>query len=350
MPVTSVAQQKLMGIVHGLQKGTVDPKKVSAKAKDTASRMKPSAATEFASTKHKGLPKKKNKVKEQILTEDIHSLYLAAILVTQAAMLSGGLAMLAGKHIDSKGVFPNIDDVKRWWKNRKDDKPVKSIIAKIKSDPEMIEFFKMSQTQQRGKFKKLVASKLSGEELQYLNRINKTDLQENRWVALKNEDSSPIAKVNKVKEQLMQGHLGQVYAVKKPYSGCELSSLVTPIDPLVGMGAGHEVVADQFHGVFADKDQADKVANELYEEHLQHESLIEEKKGTAVEKIKKAIDKLEKKRKEHVNLAKEDPKSASQHKGHIANLTTKIDDLMTKMERVEKSKKVLDGDTEKKNK
>lgn len=153
-------------------------------------------------------------IDEAILTEDIDSLYLAAILVAQAAMLGGNLAMLAGKHIDSKGVFPNIDDVKRWWKNRKDDKAVKSIIAKIKSDPEMIEFFKMSQTQQRGKFRKLVASKLSGEELQYLNRINKTDLQknelaENRWLALKKDETrSPEQKINlgvrEIKNQLAE--------------------------------------------------------------------------------------------------------------------------------------------------
>ena len=82
-------------------------------------------------------------------------------------------------------------------KDRKDDKAVKSIIAKIKSDPEMIEFFKLSQNQQKGKFRKLIATKLSGDEIQYLNRINKSDLQENRWVALKNEDSTPTQKIGR---------------------------------------------------------------------------------------------------------------------------------------------------------
>jgi hypothetical protein len=38
-------------------------------------------------------------------------------------------------------------------------------------------------------------------------------------------------------------------------------------------------------------------------------------------------------------MAKEDPKNASQHKDKIAMLATKIDDLMSKLEKVERSKK-----------
>jgi uncharacterized protein (UPF0335 family) len=205
MPATSQAQQKFMGIVHGLQKGKVKPSDVSGKAQDVAKHIAPSDATAFASTKHKGLPKKK-----------------------------------------------------------------------------------------------------------------------------------------KVKEQLMQGQLGQIYAVKKPYAGCELSSLVQPVDPLVGLGPDHEVVPDKFHGVFSDEESAQSAANELYEAHLEHENLVEDKKGKAVDGLKKAIDRLEKKRKEHVDLVKEDPKNAGQHKEHIAQITSQLDDLMSKMERVEKAKKPIE--------
>ena len=58
MPAVSKAQQKFMGIVHGLQKGTVKPSKVSGKVKKVAKSMKKKSAKDFASTKHKGLPKK----------------------------------------------------------------------------------------------------------------------------------------------------------------------------------------------------------------------------------------------------------------------------------------------------
>lgn len=137
-------------------------------------------------------------VKESFINEDIDSLYLAAILVVQAAALGGNIGALAANYTSGDNLGP-IDSIKKWWKDRKDDKAIKSIISKIKSDPEMIAFFKMSQNQQKGKFRKLIASKLSGEELQYLNRINKSDLQENRWRDIKNEETAPI---NKLKQKM----------------------------------------------------------------------------------------------------------------------------------------------------
>ena len=119
-------------------------------------------------------------VNESIITEDIDTIYLSAILVVQAAALAGNLTML--RSLANGNTLGPIDSIKKWWKDRKDDKAVKSIIAKIKSDPELIAFFKLSQNQQKGKFRKLVATKLSGEELQYLNRINKSNLQKNESV------------------------------------------------------------------------------------------------------------------------------------------------------------------------
>jgi hypothetical protein len=148
----------------------------------------------------------------------------------------------------------------------------------------------------------------------------------------------------KVKKENLDGAIETLYMVKKPYAGCQLTSLVEPIDPLLGIGAGHEIVPDQVHGVYADQDQADAVASELYEAYCAKEDMLEEKKGQVGEKIKKAIDQLEKKHKEHINLAKEDPKNASKHKEHIAKIAHQIDDLMTKLEKIEKSKKEIKKD------
>ena len=53
MPAQSKAQQKFMGMVHAAQKGEMKPKGAVAKA---AKSMSKKAATDFASTKHKGLP------------------------------------------------------------------------------------------------------------------------------------------------------------------------------------------------------------------------------------------------------------------------------------------------------
>lgn len=86
MPAVSKAQQKFMGLVHALKKGDIGPEDVSADVEKAADSMTDKSAKDFASTKHKGLPNKKEEfVKEQIrkyvresfkesvLTEDIKS-------------------------------------------------------------------------------------------------------------------------------------------------------------------------------------------------------------------------------------------------------------------------------------
>ena len=64
MPSKSIAQQKFMGMVHGIKKGDIKPSDVSQDVKDAAKSMSKKDAKDYASTKHKGLPKK---VKQEIL-------------------------------------------------------------------------------------------------------------------------------------------------------------------------------------------------------------------------------------------------------------------------------------------
>ena len=58
MPSTSIAQQHLMGMAYSLKKGEMDPKDASQEVKDLADSMSLQDLKDFASTKHKGLPKK----------------------------------------------------------------------------------------------------------------------------------------------------------------------------------------------------------------------------------------------------------------------------------------------------
>jgi hypothetical protein len=211
MPATSQQQQKLMGIVHALQKGDIKPSSVSKKAQKMAKDMKPSEVTKFASTKHKGLPKK-------------------------------------------------------------------------------------------------------------------------------------------VKKEGIEGALDKVYAVQKPYSGCQLTSLVHPIDPLLGIGAGHQIVPDAIHAVYPDQETAQRAAETLYNEHAIQEKALEEKKTHVIEKIKKTIDELEKQRKESVDTIKENPKDANTHKEKVAHIAAKMDDLVNKLQRIEMSKKDLEKKEDKKEK
>lgn len=146
----------------------------------------------------------------------------------------------------------------------------------------------------------------------------------------------------KVKEG-EEGMVDSVYAVQKPYSGCQLTSLVHPIDPLKGL-EGSEVMPDQIHGVYNDQEQAQAAAQGLYEEYTEQRKNLEEKKGKVVERIKKVMKKLENERKHHTDMIKENPKNCTENKNKVAELTQTLDELIEKLQRVEISKQPLEED------
>ena len=63
MPAVSKAQQKFFGIVRAIQKGEMAP--TTPETAEVAASMKKKDVKDFASTKHKGLPEKKE-VKEAL--------------------------------------------------------------------------------------------------------------------------------------------------------------------------------------------------------------------------------------------------------------------------------------------
>lgn len=142
----------------------------------------------------------------------------------------------------------------------------------------------------------------------------------------------------KMKKEGIEGALDTVYAVQKPYSGCQLTSLVKPIDPLVGLG-GSEIVPEKVHAVYPDQEMAQNVAQKLYEEFQAQQQALEEKKVKVIEKIKKAMNELERQRKESVQMIQENPKEAQSHKEKVAHIAAKMDDLVDKLHRIEMSKK-----------
>ncbi len=140
-----------------------------------------------------------------------------------------------------------------------------------------------------------------------------------------------------------------MYVVRKPNTTMKEGDLVMKINPLEGIQPLN-IGMEDVHSVAVDATQAQEIAAEAYRKCMDEAFQLEEKKGKVGDKLKKAIDHLEKKRKEHMDMAKEDPKQASKHKEHIAKIATQIDDLMTKMEKIEKSKKEIKKDEEKKDK
>lgn len=175
---------------------------------------------------------------------------------------------------------------------------------------------------------------------------------------VKAEPGTPSAEMAKMSKKELkkfthtkknEGALEQVYAVQKPYSGCQLTSLVHPIDPLVGLG-GSNVVPDQVHSVYPTKDMADQAAGTIYEEYQKSVRALEEKKALVVDKIKKGITKLETARKKRLDLIKENPKGADEHRDEIAKIANQIDDLVGKLKKIEDSKKELEKKEEEEDK
>ena len=71
MPAKSKQQQKFMGIVRAIQKGDEPASKFSKAAQDAADDMKQKDVEDFASTKHKGLPKKVEQELRQKIRKEI---------------------------------------------------------------------------------------------------------------------------------------------------------------------------------------------------------------------------------------------------------------------------------------
>ena len=153
----------------------------------------------------------------------------------------------------------------------------------------------------------------------------------------------------KVKKEEMTLEVPKMYMVRKPMEGLTADKMVYEINPLEGIQPLN-INMNDVHTVHASAEDAQQIAAEAYQKYCDEAIALEEKKDATSGKIKKAIDQLEKKRKEHLTLAKDDPKSASKHKEHIAKIATQIDDLMTKLERIEKSKKEIKKAEDKKDK
>lgn len=74
----SKSQQRLFGMIHSLNKGTLDlskaPADLKAKLQKMAKSIKNKTVKQFASTKHKGLPNRKRKKKRKAVNKDLQEL------------------------------------------------------------------------------------------------------------------------------------------------------------------------------------------------------------------------------------------------------------------------------------
>ena len=181
-------------------------------------------------------------------------------------------------------------------------------------------------------------SQASGKAKEMAKSMKKSDVKD--FAATKHKGLP-----KKVKKENM-GMAG-MYLVRKAMEGLTAETMVLELNPLEGIQPLN-LMQDDVLDVVTDETEAQRIAAEAYGKYCNEVQALEEKKGKVGDKLKKTIDHLEKKRKEHLDMAKEDPKSAAKHKEHIAKLATQIDDLISKMEKIEKSKKNVEKKEEKK--
>ena len=168
------------------------------------------------------------------------------------------------------------------------------------------------------------------------------------YASTKHKGLPKKVKKKSIKENMdYENKVGQLHMVQKPSAGCNVASMVYEVDPISGIQQ-HGVDAQTVHGVYSTPEEAQKVAEKLYNEHMTGMKKLEEKKGTVANKLTTAITKLEKKHKSMMEMAKANPKEASMHKGKISEIQAKIQELMDKLEMVEKSKKPIETEEDEK--
>jgi len=195
MPAVSKAQQKFMGMVHAAQKGDMEnPSPEVSKAADS---MSDKDAKDFASTKHKGLP---DKIKEFIIRE--------ARGVKTITKEYGEVVDQIQKHLDlykqTKGTsaekqhiqqLKQLNNKKKALANELDQK-----VSGLYKDAEL-KVDEMNTSDAAGPYNTPYAFSRKDSEAKkgkkQADLTGYTIVKENRWVDLKREESSPIAKFNK---------------------------------------------------------------------------------------------------------------------------------------------------------
>jgi hypothetical protein len=105
---------------------------------------------------------------EDSLNEDVTSILPSLMLLMQSTAL---LAVAMAK----SNQYSGGDDIsiKDWWNEWKKDRKVNKILDKLKDDPEIVQFLNLPSYQQKGKWQKLIKTKLKDDELDLLNNISR---------------------------------------------------------------------------------------------------------------------------------------------------------------------------------
>ena len=198
MPSLSQQQQKLMGLALAYKRGKVSSSDVSKTVKQLANSMSEKELEKYASTKHKGLPKKVGETKSTMTREEINKLVSDAV---QEVMYE----KLNPKVLTSEQKQMYIESISRYNEYR-------SIVHRSKSLPEvvseikrMVEFATKNMVEESGDWFEGVS-----------HRRNSKRLKES--VSEFQKISEKIVKLQRTLESIYENigkQLGSFYEIKK---------------------------------------------------------------------------------------------------------------------------------------
>jgi hypothetical protein len=198
MPAFSQQQQKLMGLALAYKRGKVSASDVSKTVKQLAGSMSEKELTKYASTKHKGLPKKVGETKSTMTREEINKLVSDAVQEVMSEKLNP-------KVLTSEQKQMYIESISRYNEYR-------SVVHRSQSLPEvvseikrMVEFATKNMVEESGDWFEGVS-----------HRRNSKRLKES--VSEFQKISEKIVKLQRTLESVYENigkQLGSFYEIKK---------------------------------------------------------------------------------------------------------------------------------------
>ena len=221
MPAKSKQQQKFMGIVRAIQKGEAPASKFSKKARDVAKKMGEKDVEKYASTKHKGLPKK---VKQEMKLHENPAAIAATQAMTKLKLKNpktgkevSAASALKNKdnpnHKKAKGIFAKLKDR---FTQKKDDKPKPKKQSKADADFYKRQFAGESVKEDLDPYKDFSEPHLKpeynlnlGAFIDHYQKFIKF-MKKHKEVPDKNKREWALAIRNKVGQGMFNGHMSQM--------------------------------------------------------------------------------------------------------------------------------------------
>jgi hypothetical protein len=195
MPALSQQQQKIMGLALAYKKGKVPASKVSKSVKDLASSMSKAELEKYASTKHKGLPKKVGENKLPV--SELHKMIQDAIAEVMAERFST-------KRLTSEQKRLYIESIGKYNEYRSVIHRSKQLPEIVKEIKRLVEFASKNMVEESGDWFEGMSHNRSSKQLK-------------ESVIMFEKTSAKIVRLQRTLESIYETigkHLGRFYEIK----------------------------------------------------------------------------------------------------------------------------------------